>query len=89
MVNQTELQGKRLTIVVGLQVVDRYVNEVKGISPIPFLFHSISSFKKCRAKSSSEHREQMGDLPLVSFQIQHFLCFKVGRPDPKLRRYIL
>lgn len=77
MVNQTELQQKRLLIAICLYVADRYVNEVKDTLPVLILLHSVSLSKKCHARNSRVvHREQMGDLPLISFCRQYFCASK-------------
>lgn len=72
---------------VGLQVVDRYVNEVKGISPIPFLFHSISSFKKCHARSSSNVAQRAnGRLTSHFISDTTFFVLQGRKARPKVRK---
>lgn len=73
---------------VGLLVVDRYVNEVKDISPILFLLHCVSSSKKCHARSSSNVAQTESKwVTYLSFNFiseTTFLCFQVGGLDPRL-----
>lgn len=76
----------------GLLVVDRYVNEVKDISPILFLLHCVSSSKKCHARSSNDVAQTESkwvtypSFHLISFYFISeimFLCFQVGGLDPR------
>lgn len=82
-VNQTDLQRTRVSIAVGPYVVDRYVNEMKGTSPVPFLLHCVSSSKKCHARSSSDVAQT--ESKWVTYLSFHFVGNIFVLPNRKAR----
>lgn len=87
-VNQTGLQQKRLLIAVGLYVVNRYVNEVKDTSPIPFLLLSAFSSKKCHARSSSDVAQTVSKwVTYLSFHfVSNIFVVPHRKARPKVRK---